>query len=127
MEFDVKDRWPEAGPNDDRELWEEYGRNMLEPGWAGALSPNQVRYIRAVLTNTISSPFYRGGALLRHRWGFGGNIEAITSSAIREVAKQGRPDDPEGNARLVKEANSGSVGGAVQLDLWTSAEDANPD
>ncbi len=54
-------------------------------------------------------------------------MEAITSSAIREVAKLGRPDDPEGNARLVKEANSGSVRRAVQLDLWTSAEDAKPE
>ena len=107
--------WPDWERSKDQELWDHYARQMIEPGWAGRLSPSQLSYIRAVLTRRIKSPYSRRAAHLRRRWGFPDQTDDVTETAIQEVAMWGDPDDPNHNARLVRTVEKRRPYEAIQL------------
>ena len=123
--------WPKWDRRQDRELWDHFASNIIEPGWAGKLSVGQTHYIHGVLTKKIKSPYFRRGTQLRHRWGFSRESESITDAAIRVVAMRGDPYDPAHNAELVRGVNgvneekSGAIIShqSVQLTLWALPQD----
>jgi hypothetical protein len=64
----------------DRWLPEYYRKNLLEPGWAGALDNVEFAYIKSELTK--SRP-------LKRRWGFRPSARRLSESRIRAVAMYG--------------------------------------
>ena len=119
-------KWPEWDRRQDRELWDHFASNIIEPGWAGKLSVGQARYIHGVLTRKIKSAYFKRGTRLRYRWGFGRESGSITEAGIRAVAMWGDPNDPVRNAGLVRGVNGVNEEKAaavipqqpVQLTLW---------
>ena len=61
-------------------LLELYKENLLEPGWAGALSADELAYIKSQLKQSAS---------LRRRWGFRPSARRLSESRIRAVARNG--------------------------------------
>ena len=110
--------WPDWERTSNPELWAYYARQIMEPGWAGRLSPSQVRYVRGVLTQEVKSPYFKKASYVQRRWGFRGEPATITEAAIQEVAVRGDPGNPDHNAELVRRANSGAAEQATQLELW---------
>lgn len=53
---------------------------LLEPGWAGELSPVELEYIKSCLKQSTS---------LRRRWGFRPSAKRLSDSRIRTVAMDG--------------------------------------
>lgn len=55
---------------------------LLEPGWAGELSRNELAYIKSELERSPS---------LKRRWGFRPTAKRFSESHIRDVAMNGLP------------------------------------
>ena len=53
---------------------------LLEPGWAGELSPYELAYVRSQLRQSSS---------LRRRWGFRPSAKRLSESRMRAVARNG--------------------------------------
>jgi hypothetical protein len=53
---------------------------LLEPGYAGELSPDEFRYIKSEL---------RKSASLRRKWGFRPSAKRLNEKRIRAVARDG--------------------------------------
>jgi hypothetical protein len=53
---------------------------LLEPGWAGELSPDEFAHIRSQLQQSPS---------LKRRWGFRPSAKRLSESRIRAVARKG--------------------------------------
>jgi hypothetical protein len=65
---------------DDPRLFGFYRRKLLEPGWAGELSPDELAYIKSQLRQSPS---------LKRRWGFKPSAKRLSESRIRSVARNG--------------------------------------
>ena len=61
-------------------LLEHYEHKLLEPGWAGELTPDELAYIKSRLRQSCS---------LRRRWGFRPSAKKLSESRIRAVARHG--------------------------------------
>jgi hypothetical protein len=57
-----------------------YERKLLNPGWAGELSPDEFAYIKRQL---------RQSPLLKRRWGFRPSAKRLSENHIRSVARNG--------------------------------------
>ena len=57
-----------------------YRKKLLEPGWAGGLSPDEFTYIKSQLKKSPS---------LKRRWGFKPSAKRLSDSRIRSVARNG--------------------------------------
>ena len=55
-------------------------KKLLEPEWAGELSPDEFAYLRSQLKQSSS---------LRRRWGFRPSAKRLSESRIRAVARNG--------------------------------------
>jgi len=66
---------------------------LLEPGWAGELDDDELKYITVHI---------RDDALLRRLWGFRQNARRLAAAAIRRVAEFGNPDKASDNRKLVR-------------------------
>jgi len=55
-------------------------KKLLEPGWAGELSPDEFAHIRSQLQQSPS---------LKRRWGFRPSAKRLSESHIRAVARNG--------------------------------------
>jgi cytochrome c553 len=53
---------------------------LLEPGFAGLLSPNEFQYIKSTLKESAS---------LKRKWGFRPSARRLSEKHIREVAMHG--------------------------------------
>jgi hypothetical protein len=62
------------------QLLDFYKQKLLEPGWAGELSPNEFTYIKSQLKQSPS---------LRRRWGFRPSARRLSESRIRDIARNG--------------------------------------
>ena len=56
-------------------------RKLIEPGWAGELSPDEFVYIKSQLRQSPS---------LKRRWGFRPSAKRFSENYIRTVARDGR-------------------------------------
>jgi hypothetical protein len=65
---------------DDPEFLKFYGENLIEPGWAGELSRDELAYIKSELKKSPS---------LKRRWGFRPTARRFSESHIRAVARNG--------------------------------------
>jgi hypothetical protein len=95
-------RFPDWNPAKDRSLFEFYEEKYFEPGWAGELTADQARYIRDALIGRAKPSRIRSVRRLRRAWGMMPWQRFISEEAVREVAMNGRPDDPEHNTRLIE-------------------------
>jgi len=57
-----------------------YQENLIEPGWAGELTRNELAYIKSQLKKSPS---------LKRRWGFRPTARRFSESHIRDVAMNG--------------------------------------
>ena len=64
----------------DHELLVLYKKRLLEPGWAGELSPDEFAYVKCQLRQSPS---------LKRRWGFRPSAKRFSESRIRAVARNG--------------------------------------
>ncbi|MFH1483111.1 MAG: hypothetical protein ABIG98_02480 [Chloroflexota bacterium] len=64
----------------DPQLLAFYRKRLLEPGWVGNVSPDELAYIKTQL---------RQSASLRRRWGFRPSARRLSESRIRAVARDG--------------------------------------
>ena len=64
----------------DPELLAFYKKKLLEPGWAGELSPDEFAYVKSQLKQSPS---------LRRRWGFRPSAKRLPENRIRSVAIDG--------------------------------------
>jgi len=55
-----------------------YKRKVLEPGWAGELSPGELTYIKSQLRQSPS---------LKRRWGFKPSAKRLSELRIRTIAR----------------------------------------
>lgn len=65
---------------DDARHLEFYRVKLIEPGWAGELSPAEFAYIKSQLKQSPS---------LKRRWGFRPSSKRFSESRIRMVARNG--------------------------------------
>jgi len=68
----------------DPQLLAFYKRRLLEPGWAGELSPDELAYIKSEL---------RKSPTLRRKWGFRPSLKRLSGDRIRAVARNGLPKE----------------------------------
>ena len=68
--------------NDDTKHLEFYRVKVVEPGWAGELSPSEFAYIKSQLRQSPS---------LKRRWGFRPSARRFNENHIRTVARDGLP------------------------------------
>ena len=61
-------------------LLDHYERNLLVPGWAGELAPDEFDYIKSQLKRSPSH---------RRRWGFCPSAKRLSEKRIRAVAENG--------------------------------------
>jgi len=59
---------------------EYYKEKLIEPEWAGELSPDEFTYIKSQLRHSAS---------LKRRWGFCPSAKRLSESRIRSVARNG--------------------------------------
>ena len=64
----------------DAKLLAFYRRKLIEPGWAGELSPDEFAYVKCQLRQSPS---------LKRRWGFRPSARRLSESRIRAVARNG--------------------------------------
>lgn len=64
----------------DIKLLDFYRRKLIEPGWAGELSPDEFAYVKCQLRQSPS---------LKRRWGFRPSARRLSESHIRSVARNG--------------------------------------
>ena len=64
----------------DPSLLDHYEHKLLEPGWAGELTPDELAYIKSQLKDSRS---------LRRRWGFRPSAKRFSESRVRAVAGDG--------------------------------------
>ena len=64
----------------DAKLLAFYRRKLIEPGWAGELSPDEFAYVKCQLRQSPS---------LKRRWGFRPSARRFSESHIRAVARNG--------------------------------------
>jgi len=64
--------------SNDPKLLKFYKRKILEPGWAGELSPAELAYIKSQLKASPS---------LKRRWGFKPSAKRFSEKHIRYVAR----------------------------------------
>ena len=64
----------------DPELLAMYKEDLLEPGWAGEITPYECAYIKSELKKS---------ARLRRRWGFRPSAKRFSENWIRDVARNG--------------------------------------
>ena len=64
----------------DPELMNFYMKKLIEPGWAGELSPDELVYIKSQLKQSPS---------LKRRWGFRPSAKRLSEAHIRTVARNG--------------------------------------
>jgi len=57
-----------------------YDTRLLEPGYAGELSPDEYEYIKSEVQQSAS---------LRRKWGFRPSAKRLSEKHIREVARRG--------------------------------------
>ena len=57
-----------------------YQENLIEPGWAGELTRNELAYIKSQFEKSPS---------LKRRWGFRPTAKRFSESHIRDVAMNG--------------------------------------
>ena len=61
-------------------LHDMYAKELLEPGWAGALDRAELAYIKSKLKQSAS---------LRRKWGFRPSAKRLSEARIRAVAMDG--------------------------------------
>lgn len=83
-----------------------YPRRLLEPGWAGQLTDEEVVYIQFHLM--------RDGKLA-YRWGFRPAQQSRPEEAIRRVAMDGDPDTRRVNVALARPRKRAALAPAVDL------------
>lgn len=66
---------------------------LLEPGYAGDLTPEELAYVQAKLLEDSALAFW---------WGFKPSAKRRPEEAIRRVAMKGDPDNRNENVRLVR-------------------------
>jgi len=66
--------------SNDIQLLSSYRKQLLEPGWAGKLSPDEFAYIKSQLRQSPS---------LRRRWSFRPSAKRLNEIRIRDVAREG--------------------------------------
>jgi len=71
----LEERYADA-PN----FLEFYRKKLLQPGWAGELSPDEFAYVKSQLRQSPS---------LKRRWGFRPSARRFSESRIRVVARNG--------------------------------------
>jgi hypothetical protein len=64
------------------QLLDFYKQKLLEPGWAGELSPSEFTYIKSQLKQSPS---------LKRRWGFRPSARRLSETRLREIARNGLP------------------------------------
>ena len=64
----------------DAKLLAFYRRKLIEPGWAGELSPDEFAYVKCQLRQSPS---------LKRRWGFRPSARRLSESRTRAVARNG--------------------------------------
>ena len=57
-----------------------YDTRLLEPGYAGELTPGEFRYLKSELRRSLS---------LRRKWGFRPSAKRLNEKRIRAVARDG--------------------------------------
>jgi hypothetical protein len=62
------------------ELLDFYKKKLIQPGWAGELSPDEFAYVKCQLRQSPS---------LKRRWGFRPSAKRFSESRIRAVARNG--------------------------------------
>jgi len=62
------------------ELLDFYKKKLIQPGWAGELSPDEFAYVKCRLRQSPS---------LKRRWGFRPSAKRFSESRIRAVARNG--------------------------------------
>ncbi len=62
------------------ELLDFYKKKLIQPGWAGELSPDEFAYVKYQLRQSPS---------LKRRWGFRPSAKRFSESRIRAVARNG--------------------------------------
>jgi hypothetical protein len=60
---------------------------ILEPGWAGELSPKEFKYVKSQLRQSPS---------LKRKWGFRPSAKRLSEGRIRAVARNGRSANQSG-------------------------------
>ena len=71
---------PEEEYRSDIKLLDFDRRKLIEPGWAGELSPDEFAYVKCQLRQSPS---------LKRRWGFRPSAKRFSESHIRAVARNG--------------------------------------
>ena len=71
---------PEERYENDAKLLDFYRRKLIEPEWAGELSPDEFAYVKCQLRQSPS---------LKRRWGFRPSARRLSESRIRAVARNG--------------------------------------
>jgi len=66
----------------DPQLLAFYKRRLLEPGWAGELSSDELAHIKSEL---------RKSPTLRRKWGFRPSLKRLSGDRIRAVARNSLP------------------------------------
>ena len=86
--------WPrEQNP----ELHDLYAESLLEPGWGGELSDEELGYVRRKLQeNRMLAPL----------WGFRPSQTSRSERAIRRLAMWGDPENRNANRSLVRPSRS---------------------
>lgn len=64
----------------DPQLLDFYKQKLLEPGWAGELSPDEFKYVKSQLRQSPS---------LRRQWRFRPSAKRFSESRIRDIARNG--------------------------------------
>jgi len=63
-----------------------YDFRILEPGYAGELTPSEFKYLKSELQRSAS---------LRRKWGFRPSAKRLNEKRIRAVARDGLPKNDE--------------------------------
>ena len=83
--------------------------NLLQPGWAGELFPDELAFIKSVL---------KKDRRFRARWGMGKGTGRINDEKIHRVAMHG--------VEALQEYPSEDFGASVQLRLVDAKEETRP-
>lgn len=67
---------------------------LIQPGWAGALTDEELEYLQKVLTQRPQ---------VAELWGFRPGAKTLPEQAVRRVAMWGEPNDPDLNGKLTRQ------------------------
>lgn len=70
---------------------------LLQPGWAGALTDEEVDFLQRRLAEEPG---------IAIRWGFRPGMKTHSEQAVRRVAMYGEPDNPSWNGKLTRQRST---------------------